>query len=227
MKTLITVICITALCFYGCQDKETSLEFEQKVLDQLLISLVDSSYKDNRLYTLSPRLGKDLFDKNGKWIDRDTLGQGRRDEEYELERKALKNDTVNLVIAINDTVNPISDEDMLLIAREFPDFKLNADNQNGPEKYKLDLASQTNHKFLFKYISELPRDIEFKNWENKYKKFAGSLMFSRIQFDNKKENGVLSIGYYCGGKCGVGYLVFIKKINDNWVIDKVVDTWIA
>lgn len=31
----------------------------------------------------------------------------------------------------------------------------------------------------------------------------------------------------CGGLCGRGYLVFIEKINEQWIVKKVEDTWIT
>jgi hypothetical protein len=33
--------------------------------------------------------------------------------------------------------------------------------------------------------------------------------------------------YHCGGKCGLGYRVTIKKVDHKWVISKVEDTWIS
>ena len=53
------------------------------------------------------------------------------------------------------------------------------------------------------------------------------MSFSQIHFDEKKENGNLSVTYSCGGKCGLGFTVYIKKEKDKWIILKVTQDWIA
>jgi len=47
-----------------------------------------------------------------------------------------------------------------------------------------------------------------------------------MEFDVRKELGTFEVGYYCGDRCGLGYLVIIEKIDNKWVISKVKDTWI-
>ena len=84
-----------------------------------------------------------------------------------------------------------------------------------------------NQKFIFKNLAELPKSTDYENWSKKYKKFAGVMSFSKIQFDAKKEKGNLSVTYTCGGKCGLGFTVYIKKENDKWVIVKVHQDWIS
>ena len=82
-------------------------------------------------------------------------------------------------------------------------------------------------KFIFKDFKELPKKIELENWSEKYKKFIGVMSFSKITFDNKKESGTLEVSYHCGGKCGLGYKVYLKMINGNWKVLKAEDTWIS
>lgn len=82
-------------------------------------------------------------------------------------------------------------------------------------------------KFIFKDFNELPKKIELENWSEKYKKFIGVMSFSKIKFDNKKESGTLEVSYHCGGKCGLGYKVYLKKISGKWKVLKTEDTWIS
>ena len=53
------------------------------------------------------------------------------------------------------------------------------------------------------------------------------MSFSHIKFDEKKKSGTLDVSYSCGGKCGLGYSVVIKKINNKWIIAKIEETWIS
>jgi hypothetical protein len=197
-----TILLIATFAFLGCDRKITNEEFEQDVFDKLFITIVDSTYIDQRLYTCFPEQGKPIYDEKGKWIGLDTVGQHQRDLECEVKREALKKDTLNLVIALEN---------------------------EGLINEKTVLSKYKSSKFTFKHLSEHPRgkDLEYDNWKKSYAKFAGVMSFSRIKFDAKKESGRLDVGYRCGGKCGLGYSVYIKKINDKWVIVKVEETWIS
>lgn len=92
---------------------------------------------------------------------------------------------------------------------------------------KIDLNKFTNPKFIFKDFAELPKKIELENWSEKYKKFIGVMSFSKIKFDAKKENGTLNVSYDCGGKCGLGYKVYLKKEKGKWKVVKIEKTWIS
>lgn len=193
---------IITFVFFGCDKKVTSEEFEQNVFDKLFITIVDSTYIDQRLYTCFPEMGKPIYDKNGKWIGLDSVGQHQRDLECEVKRSAFEKDTLNLVIAVEN---------------------------EGLINEKTDLSKYKTSKFIFRHLSEHPRgkDLEYTEWKTEKINFAGVMSFSRIKFDSKKESGSLDVSYLCGGKCGLGYSVYIKKVKDKWVIAKVEKTWIS
>lgn len=196
------ILLIVVFVFLGCNNKISDAVFEQNVLDELFLTIVDSTYQDQRLYTSFPEQGKPIYDKNGKWIGLDSVGQYQRDLECEVKRAALEKDTLNLIIAIAD--------------EGFINEKTNLNKYKSP-------------KFIFKHLSEHPRglDLEYNDWKTAYEKFAGVLYFSHIKFDDKKESGNLDVIYSCGGKCGLGYSVYIKKIKTKWVISKVENTSIS
>ena len=196
-----TIFIILTFVFFGCEKKITEEEFEQKIFDKLFITIVDSTYTDQRLYTCFPEQGKPIYDKKGKWIGLDSIGQHQRDLECEIKRFAFQKDTLNLIIAIEN---------------------------EGLLNEKTNLSKYNNSKFIFRHLSEHPRgeDLEYTGWKTE-NKFAGVMSFSYIKFDTKKESGSLAVCYRCGGKCGLGYTVYIKKIKNKWVIVKVEDTWIS
>jgi hypothetical protein len=209
MKQLNIIITILTFILFGCEKKVSEAkfeqnvsvdEFEQNVFDEIFIKIVDSTYKDKRLYTCFPEHGKDIYDKNGRWIGVDSIGQKQRDIECDIKRKALRKDTLNLIIAVGN---------------------------DGLVTDKTELQKYNSHKFTFKHLSELPKVVDYENWGAKYSKFAGAMFFSNIKFDNKKETGTLSVGYACGGNCGLSYTVTIKKVNKKWIVSKVVQTGIS
>jgi hypothetical protein len=194
------VFLIVVFTFFSCEKKITDEQFEEEVLSQIFLKVVDSTYKDYRSYTSSPEIGEDMYDKDGKWIGRKLIGQHERDTKHEAKMEAFKKDTLNLIIAIGKggLINDITI-----------------------------LQNYNSRKFTFKHLSELPPSINFKNWTAKYAKFAGVLSFSNIKFDVSKENGTLDVSYYCGDRCGLGYIVTIKKVDHKWLISRVEDTWIS
>lgn len=200
MSRVSFVFLIVVFILSSCEKKITDEQFEQNVFSEIILKVVDSTYQDYRIYTSFPEMGEHMYDKNGKWIGRSLIGQRERDLKHSAKMKIIKKDSLNLIIAIG-TGGLIND-------------KTELQNYNSP-------------KFKFKHLSELPADENYKNWAAKYPKFAGVMDFSNIKFDVNKTNGTLNVSYYCGSRCGLGYVVSIKKINDIWVISKVEDTWIA
>jgi len=178
----------------------TNEQFEQEVLTEIFAAVVDSTYLDKRTYTSFPEFGKAVYDQHGKWIGRDTAGQHNRNLIHKIKMDVLKNDTLNLIIAIG---------------------------KGGLITDKTDLEQYNTRKFTFKNLSELPPTSEYDNWTAKYSKFAGVIIFSNIKFDVTKKYGFLNVSYICGGKCGLGYRVTIKKVDHKWVISKIEDTWIS
>lgn len=191
---------VVVFTLFSCEKKISDKQFEQDVFNEVFLKVVDPTYKDRRIYTGFPERGEDMYDKNGKWIGRNLVGQQKRDFEHEIKIEALQKDTDGLIIAIGN---------------------------GGLIDDKTKFQHYNSRKFVFKHISDLPAASEYHNLTAKYPKFAGVLVFSNIKFDVSKENGTLEVSYHCGGKCGLGYIVTIKKVDRKWIIGKVEDTWIS
>lgn len=178
----------------------------QKLTTTILTILLLISCKQKTSYS---EFEQDVFDEiflkivNATYKDKRLYtffpdnGKSFNDPEFLRQRKILENDTIGLVIAVGD-------------------------------KRIINLEKLKSHKFIFKKVSEIQgEDIEFKKWSKKYPKFAGAMSFSKITFDENYKTGKLSVSYSCGGKCGLGYDVFIKKEKQKWVIIQVERTWIS
>ncbi|MFC4817232.1 hypothetical protein [Flavobacterium sp. GCM10023249] len=196
--------------FQSCEKKETDLQFEQNVLDQVFVDIVHQTYKDKRVYTFNCKEGKPIFEK-GNPI-------GWDHPECEKHFIAIQKDTLGLVVAISDSVQPIDSDDKEFIPSSFKIIDT--------KKYRIPLADYNSQKFQFKYLSELRPDDEFENWSRKYPKFIGNLKISKIYFDPKRENGVVTVYYFCGSNCGLGYVVYLQKDQEQWKVKKTENTWI-
>jgi len=63
-------------------------------------------------------------------------------------------------------------------------------------------------------------------FEKKYGK-GGFLFIGKPIFTTDKKRVIINYGYYCGGLCGSGERIILKKSNNGWVIEKVVSGFIS
>lgn len=196
--------------FQSCEKEETDLQFEQNVLDQVFGEVVHQTYKDKRVYTFNCKEGKPIFEKGNRI--------GWDHPECKKQFIALQKDTLGLVVAISDSVQPIDLDDKEFIPSAFKILDT--------KSYRIPIADHNNQKFQFKYLSELHPDDELENWSKKYPKFIGNLKLSKIYFDPERENGVLTVYYFCGSNCGLGYVVYLQKNQEQWKVKKTESTWI-
>ena len=137
--------------FQSCDKKETDLQFEQNVLDQVFVDVVNQTYKDKRVYTFNCREGK-LILKKGNTI-------GWDHPECEKQLSALQKDTLGLVVAISDSVQPIDSDDKEFIPSAFKILDKNT--------YRIPLGHHTSQKYssaLCPRHSQLPIHSVQYNW---------------------------------------------------------------
>lgn len=229
----ITLI-LSILFFASCIKKEiTDLEYEKNVLTEIFPVLVDSVCVDCRIFmNPPPMIGEYIFDKNGEYVRIDSLKatkeQKREYGKWITYRNEIKKDTSKLIVAFSPELRKIRDNVKSDFEEHFPKAILNETNNDTETIYDFDFSNiKLNNKFKLKNLNEFPKD-RFAIWETKYDfVFSGILDFSRIQFDKTKQFGVLDAGFGCGGKCGQGYRIYIKKINNKWIIDEIKSTWVS
>jgi hypothetical protein len=196
------------LLFASCKKNEANIdfdkdiEFNRKVLAEILPSIVDSTCVDARIFSNPPpRYGKLIFDKEGHYVKTDstkaTPEEIKNFKEWKQQISDAEKDTSKIIIAFDPNLPYFID---------FKDIKLNG-------------------KFKLKNINEFDKENIF---ERKYKfNFSGILRVSEIKFDKKLESGILDVGFTCGRLCGYGNKVFIKKVKNKWKIIKMEETWIS
>ena len=221
-KTLFILILI---CLMSCSKNENSLDYEKEVMIQIFPSIVDSIFSDWRISKIpKPYLKKGISDSL-------RLEKLKRYEKSLADREKriieIKNDTSRIVIAISDTIYT---ESLLKSSERIKDNGIEYifDSITKKIEYKIDLNNfKENEKFRFKYISEFPKGRNI--FRTKYPfYFGGAIGVSRIQFDKDKKHGILSAGILYAPLDGYGYRIYIKKDkNDNWIIDRIKETWIS
>ena len=79
-------------------------------------------------------------------------------------------------------------------------------------------------------LAALPRADINRFWSDFYTRFPhtnGLIQLSGIGYSADRNLGALMVDVGCGGLCGNGYIVVIKRENGRWRIVKIVNTWVS
>ena len=207
------------------------MEFNKKVLSEILPSIVDSTCVDARIFlNPPPKFGEDIFDKKGHFVKTDSTKATPKEvqnlKDWKKNVAEIEKDTSKVIIAFESKISPLENEYEQIINKDFPKFTLKKIIVDTTKEYVLNFKNiKLNGKFKLKNINEFDRKNIF---EKKYKfNFSGVLRVSGIKFDEKGENGILEVKFTCGRECGQGRNVFIKKVKSKWKIIKMDRTWIS
>jgi hypothetical protein len=224
-KRLTLLLIPIFVLLFSCKKKQSELEFEQSVVYEIFPALMDSLHFDFRLKPPPPP--RPIFNEKGEIIVTDTTGIEKTLAVYEKRKAELKADSVKLVIAIRDSVYSLEKTEKNQLLKHFSKHNLSLDSTDLSSEYKIDLKKLIADKKLeFKYLSEFPKGGNI--WKKEYDfHLSGTTSLSRIQFDSTKSFGILRSGMGCGRLCGVGVRVFIRKVNDKWIIDEIIVTEIS
>ena len=69
-----------------------------------------------------------------------------------------------------------------------------------------------------------------KGWGEFYKKYpksSGLIFFSRVGFNSQHNEAFVYVGHTCGGLCGSGGYVSLKKLGAGWAIQKSEGVWVS
>lgn len=230
-----TLLLILLIFVSSCEKKQTEFEFEKSVMTEIFPSLVDSICVDSRKMIPPPPMGESVFDSTGHYIRTDSTKATREQKieysSWEKERDKLEKDTSTVIIAFDPFLKKNELELNQKLKENYPKAKIVQTSEKELHEFRFDFEKiKLNNKFKLKNISEFPKvGNEFiLLYEMKYDFiFSGFLSLSRIQFDEMKQVGVLNGGFSYCGRCGRGFNIYIKKVNNKWVINKVEATWIS
>lgn len=223
-----TLLLILLIFVSSCKKKQTELEFEKSVMTEIFPSLVDSICVDCRILFLPMPLGKSIFDENNNYIGSDTSKIKVEREKWERELVKIKNDTSKIIIAFDSKIKRNQYNVKEDFEKHFSGAKIFESKKEQILEYDFDFKKiKIKNKFVLKNISEFPKG-KGEIWKAKYNFiFSGVVFFTRIQFDKDKKFGILDGGFACGRLCGQGSRIYIKKVNNKWVIDKIEGTWVS
>ena len=217
----------------SCQKKISDLEFEKNVMTEIFPDLIDSICFDYRTVLNPPPIyGLLTYDENGHRIKVDSTmsieEQKQRMTKWEHNQEAIEKDTSKLIVAFNPKIKSNNKELKEYLGERFKVTEVFNPKIEGDSTYTIDFKNiPLKGKFEIRDMSEFPKDrLEF--WRKKYDfVFSGAVYFTGIKFDKERKFGVLDGGFSCGRLCGIGVRVYIKKVNEKWIIDKIDNTSVS
>ncbi|TDP03356.1 hypothetical protein EV145_102520 [Flavobacterium sp. 245] len=221
----------------SCKREISDIEFEKNVMTEIFPDLIDSICIDDRTVPTPPPIyGEIIYDKEGNYVSTDsTKGTEKQKQEIlEWKRnwdsidKAIEKDTSKLIVAFDPKIKESSKDLKEYLEEHFKGAKIFNPKTKGDSTYTIDYKNiPLKGKFELRNMSEFPKD-RYEFWRKKYDFiFAGAIYFTRIQFDKERKYGVLDGGFSCGRHCGIGVRIYIKKVNDKWMIDQIDNTSVS
>ena len=226
MKNLILVFLI--FCFLSCNEKKKKCNLQQEniemsIYNDVLIELVEEHFyyrylgkagekimsKHYSKYTDSTQEAKQIINAHNKLFGDTTLFQTIYLRDENISDSAIGNNFSYYNYGRSKSLDK-------MLASLSSNNRSVLDSINKPQfNYK----AKNFHSCSFKVKSIT--DSNVRNFE----KEIGIVSFSKV-FVNKNE-GVLRCDFNCGGLCGKGYILKVKKINNLWKIIEWHKTWIS
>jgi hypothetical protein len=225
-----TILILSIIFFTSCKKEVTELEFERNVITEIFPVIVDSICVDARKMIPPPKGSFSIINNRNILIDTSKATKEEKIEyiKWKSNNRKLENDTSTVILAFDPILKKSESK---YLENELKNTFLVSEifKPKQKENLTIDIAEiKLNKKFKLKNITEFPKANKALLYEVKYNfVFSGILEISRIEFDKKRKVGVLEANFSYCGKCGRGYLIFLKKENNKWKIYKLKDTWIS
>jgi len=97
-----------------------------------------------------------------------------------------------------------------------------------PEAQQKKVDENDPQKLMKRAIDDGERVTEKQLDDSLHHAFAAGLFtFSEILFDKKHQHAVLAYSFVCGGLCGQGNTIVLKKVGERWKEIKTCRSWIS
>lgn len=223
MKQVILTLTLF-ISIFGCHNRKSELEFEKSVMLEIFPNLIDSLWVHNSSVNTLPFV---KLDKRGKVIGLEEQSKSDIRKNHKNLLDEIKRKNAKLFAVVCDTIYPVDTNEINEFKKHYNDAIFPKSKEITTLKYPFDKEKfNAFENIKIKFIAEF--NMLERPWDTNDKyNFYGAVSFSRILFDTNKKYGILTSSIICGGLCGHGYQIFIKKVKNKWIIEKVEETWIS
>jgi hypothetical protein len=219
MKNFILIILLFLTLSCKENTKENVVEHsnqELQMYNDVLIELVEQYYYLRYLGNDGNKLAISIIDTAQKNIQ----------IKY-LHNKLFNDSTKFKTIFLYDTLMKVSFNNSYFVSGSNQDVSSMISNFGIDTKNILDSLNKAQTRFKankFKSSTfKIKSVVQLRNSDIE----IGVLNLSKVFLNNKRDEGVLACQFYCGGLCGKGYVLKIKKFGNHWkIVDKKM-TWIS
>lgn len=211
----------------GENKKENKLlQVEIDVINDVFATIADYGKFYRRGILKEPKLDT-IFDDTGKVVGYDTEKFKKEIERFNSYYSTISStDTNRGILVVIDTLYPcwrpetvshlLSDS---TLTNYYEPMKSFIDCEKEKHKFEPDKITNTG-VFILKNKSKSPDKPWAATPNNEYS-FFGTLAMSRVYFNKELTKAVVSYSYLCNAECGSTNLLFLKKEDNIWVIDKI------
>lgn len=209
------IVIILIVMTVSCNNTERQLTSERRIMMDIFPAMIDSIYVETTFTKLPPPIEIITDTVTGKQVTRPVMATDRLRQHTMEQLRQRKASGVVTTIIIDDTIQPVHAADLEGLPIAFTDtsnnkpYHLEWNNSMQPKGIRLIPSSR------YKAINR--QDVHILN----------KLSFSRILLNKERDKGVLACTYSCGGLCGNGYRVYIKKSGNRWIIERIEHAWVA
>lgn len=219
-KLYFTLLLFGGIILTSCNSKTDSLQFEKEVMYEVYPALIDTVWVNAiQTFTPPPPPGVDTLEYKLKRIKEAHKRFNKQLAEYKKKKFPVDLVFFDKAVVVDNSK---------ALQEHFKDAVILTDKTSDTLEYSFDRKKLDSYKaFHLKYVSKIPHGNEHQLYNGCCYTVRGLFILSRIQFDSERKYGVLSVGIECGPMCGYGYLIYIKKVKEKWVIDKINQAWIV
>lgn len=199
------------------EEKSIDPDFDKKVMAEIFPALMDSVWVEIRFSHAPPAITNVYDSSSKKTIARPIAKDQAFKQGFIDELKQMRNKDAVIMVVINDSIHKIDEEDKQRLTTHFQSALPGGDNDQA--SYKINLAEYKAGK-PFKLI-EAAGFARIKTIDEIPPLLLRDIGFSRIAFDKEKKFGVLTCEFHCGLQCGSGYRIFIKKLDNHWIVEAI------
>jgi hypothetical protein len=201
-----------AVTLISCKKESGEHASEEKIFTALLPDLIEAVYRDPEKYLNPP------FSEEKNYHADDSMR--KNPEVAPAADKELK------TVSVFAMIEPVSAQDTATLNMLVKNNGLKIKTSTRQSAYKLNLKPFTDKRYHIKTHFESSLEENTTEPDGKRVYHVG-VAFSRIQFDENEEAGILTGTYICQPRCGIGYVIIIRKTAAGWKIDKVFPTWVS
>lgn len=151
----------------------------------------------------------------------------------EVEKVQARLDTASLFVFIDDSIVAFPENREIKQLVEHSNFQANFPDTDmsyiplilqlidSTQSRKLDISSI---KTPFKY------KLEYNRNRKKYSSdivIIGNVTISRVAFNDDKTKACVYSQISCGQECGGGHIIFLEKMNGDWIIKGKTELWVS